>query len=54
MWLMDSDLEKMSDDVKVRKTMVVVGRDSRTKQKNPEDEEWSRSNQIQEHGKPRK
>lgn len=40
MWLINSNLEKLSSELKVRNRMVVVGMDSRTKQTNLEDEEW--------------
>lgn len=39
MWLTDSNLEKISSEIKVRKKVVVVGRDSRTKQTYLEDEQ---------------
>lgn len=39
MWLTDSNLEKISSEINVRKKVVVVGRDSRTKQTYLEDEQ---------------
>jgi len=39
--------------IKVRKTIVAVGREGRTKETNLEDEHWWRSNQSDKHRKQR-
>lgn len=46
--------KKTSSEIRVRKTMVAVGRGIRTKETNPEEENRWRSNQTQRHRKERR